>query len=231
MARRQAVIRSLRARIDAVDARIVVALAERAVLVRRVHAEKVTSGTVVRDLSREAAIVEGYAALGIAEVSPGASRLAAASVLGATRHNRRMVTLIGQAPSRSAGSRRAFDGRSGRRLALFLGVDPSMLPRLARLRNLLPAWPGPASGAKGDAFPSAAARSAAGSMRLRGTVLLAGRGVARAIGVRAPFFEWVELRGCRAAVIPHPSGVSRWWNDPRNAARARRFLRRAIIGA
>jgi hypothetical protein len=72
----------------------------------------------------------------------------------------------------------------------------------------------------------AAARVAAARMRPRGRVLLLGRGVATAFGqARRPILQWFDLRGARAAVFPHPSGISHWWNDPRNVARARRFLR------
>ncbi len=29
-------------------------------------------------------------------------------------------------------------------------------------------------------------------------------------------------------VMPHPSGIVRWYNDPTNVARASRFLRRLV---
>ena len=71
-----------------------------------------------------------------------------------------------------------------------------------------------------------AAHAVAEYFRDRGRqVLLAGRGVAGAFGVDLPFFLWAEERGMMVAVVPHPSGVSRWWNDPANERRARRFLR------
>lgn len=31
-------------------------------------------------------------------------------------------------------------------------------------------------------------------------------------------------------VLPHPSGVNRWWNDPANLEAARAFLLRALEG-
>lgn len=99
------------------------------------------------------------------------------------------------------------------------------------LRNVLPAFPGKAG--KGDAFPAAFARTNAARMRLpRGLpVLLMGRGPARALGVAAPYLVGTVLRGRRAVVVPHPSGVNRWWNDPANAARATAVLRSIAAGA
>ena len=38
------------------------------------------------------------------------------------------------------------------------------------------------------------------------------------------FLEWTRVGRARVAVISHPSGVSRWWNDQGNARRAREFL-------
>lgn len=142
---------------------------------------------------------------------------------------------MGQAPSRASGPV-AFDGRSGRRVAELCGA-----PELPfRAVNLVERWPGPSRGGKGDAFPMDQARR--GALRVArliarerpARVLLAGRRVAEAFGWRgAPLLAWAEaevLVGGRpvaevaAAVIPHPSGVSRWWNDPANEGAARAFL-------
>lgn len=89
--------------------------------------------------------------------------------------------------------------------------------------NLLAEFPGKSG--KGDAFPIALARARAARMRLGGEVVLLGRHVARAFGAQgAPFLEWFDLRGAWAAVVPHPSGVNHWWNDPANTNRAAVFL-------
>lgn len=96
----------------------------------------------------------------------------------------------------------------------------------AELVNLLRRWPGDQG--KGDAFPIARARRAAGKFKPAGVVLLAGKRVAEAFGERRAYFEWFDLRGARAAVIPHPSGISHWWNEPANVARAAAFMRRAL---
>lgn len=134
------------------------------------------------------------------------------------------ATIVGEAPPRSGG--RPFEGDAGRRLRQVARHDLAD----CRLVNLLEAWPGP-DGAKGDAFPIDEARAAAARVRFRTpVVLLAGHRVARAFGVRAGYLEWTTLRGRRAAVIPHPSGINRWWNCPRNRRRARRFIAAALRG-
>lgn len=107
------------------------------------------------------------------------------------------------------------------RLAGLAGYEE--LASRARLVNLLPAFPG--KNGKGDAFPVGTARLVAERMRLRGLVLLAGRNVGEAFGLAADYFEWRRRGATRYVVIPHPSGVSRWWNDPRNVIRASAFLR------
>lgn len=58
-------------------------------------------------------------------------------------------------------------------------------------------------------------------------MILLGRRVASAVipgGAGFPFFRWTERDGARVAVIPHTSGIVRWWNDPENVEAARRFL-------
>lgn len=147
--------------------------------------------------------------------------------------------IVGEAPSMRTS--RPFAGRSGERLADLAGVPLEQLRSRFRLVNLLAYWPGPSASGKGSAFPLAEARSRAGETPLPPGSLLCGRRVAQAFGLgRAPFLEWVEgdARGgrtngagrptARVAVIPHPSGVCRWWNDPENVDAARRFLREAL---
>jgi hypothetical protein len=96
--------------------------------------------------------------------------------------------------------------------------------------NLLDRWPGRAANG-GDLFPIGEAREAALSIGRRGViddrpfVLLAGHNVAGAFGVRVPYLTWERFDcGVPVAVIPHPSGLNRWWNKPANRERARRFI-------
>jgi hypothetical protein len=46
-----------------------------------------------------------------------------------------------------------------------------------------------------------------------------GKRVAEAFGFRGEWFEWSHDQ----VVAPHPSGLSRWWNDPNNVGLARAF--------
>lgn len=140
------------------------------------------------------------------------------------------MIVVGQAPGPRSDPAEPLAGSSGRRLAVLCGLDlPAFLARFERA-NLLAAYPGPAS--KGDAFPMAFARSAAGAMAervaSREVVVLLGLNVARAFRLRRPeFFRQTRFsRDCGVVyVCPHPSGVSHWWNDPSNVALARRFWR------
>lgn len=130
------------------------------------------------------------------------------------------VALVGEAPSRT--SEQPFDGASGRRLSR-LGLD------LARveLYNVLDQWPGAAG--KGSRFhvPSARADAPALLERLaaHARVVVAGKRAAAALGFRERYLVWAPgPTGAPWAVIPHPSGVNRWFNDPGNVDAAARFL-------
>lgn len=152
------------------------------------------------------------------------------------------VLLIGQAPSARGDPDRVLIGPgSGERIRNLAGLTLREYARRFERRNLLRSFPGKQG--KGDAFPMAAARAAADRMLpdLRDRlVLLAGRKVAEAFGLQK--LEWMEWRvvnvsieepeeTCEVSVIPHPSGVSTWWNYPENRERARVFLRQLLAAA
>ncbi|HUT60648.1 MAG TPA: hypothetical protein VNA25_22615 [Phycisphaerae bacterium] len=59
----------------------------------------------------------------------------------------------------------------------------------------------------------------------RGPLVLLGKRVAAAFGVDPEYFRWSEVRGVRVAVMPLPSGVNLWWNDPEHRRDAANFLR------
>jgi len=146
---------------------------------------------------------------------------------------RRSVLLIGAAPSRNAVPEMPLTGgRSGTRLQQLAGLSLLEYCRLFARANVFGFFPGKA-GAKGDRFPvrraviEAKAMVASGLLRRRDVVFV-GRGVARAFDFRSPDpMTWVDMvpEDCRAAWMPHPSGVNLWWNEPSNVARARQFLR------
>ncbi len=141
----------------------------------------------------------------------------------------RRVLVVGQAPSAETVGLPPLSGRSGGRMAALLGGD---FRERMRVVNLLGFWPG-RRGGKGDRFPHYEAAFRARLLRpgAHRAVLLLGRGVARCFGAAGwPFLEWRRLGSAPAAVVPHPSGVSHWWNDPGNRAAARAFLGRVAEG-
>lgn len=138
--------------------------------------------------------------------------------------------IVGEAPARTTVGRPAFHGPTGRKIAALAGI--------ADVRdgfdavNLLDRWPGPSVG-KGSAFPLDRARAAAESLLprvlSRSRVLLAGRRVASAFRLGGlEYLSWARLGpSTEVAVLPHPSGVNRWLNEPENVEALRRFLRDA----
>lgn len=61
--------------------------------------------------------------------------------------------------------------------------------------------------------------------------MLLGRRVAAAFGVSAPYFSVARVAGAAVVVVPHPSGVNHWYNEPENVARMRRFMRALVRGS
>lgn len=94
--------------------------------------------------------------------------------------------------------------------------------------NVHARWPGRQG--KGSRFPRPGRRRLArvAAMCTGRVVLLAGKRVAGAMGARAGYLEWFDMGGARAAVLPHPSGVNRWWNSAENRARATEFVRECL---
>jgi hypothetical protein len=130
------------------------------------------------------------------------------------------ILLIGEAPATPEGC--PFEGKSGER---FEELAPGCL-ETTEATNLLPDVQ-PKAG-KGRAFPAEAARAAAEAMDFGGAqvLLMAGRRVASAFGVPASahYLEPLLVRGTVAYVIPHPSGVNRWFNEAENRGRFSAFF-------
>jgi len=151
------------------------------------------------------------------------------------------LILVGQAPNRVGNPLTPLEGRAGAELCSLFGCTMSdYLHKTVRL-NVLHAWPGKAG--KGDRFPKAAAkvraRKVASTFNGR-QVLFVGLATAEAFGVDHDALTWQSYgwrmaRGWstfKAAIVPHPSGINRWWNSARHRRAARRFMRktwRAII--
>lgn len=137
--------------------------------------------------------------------------------------------IIGEAPARTGDPRRPLLGRSGSRLAKLCGLDLQDYARRFARANVLEQWPGRLT--KGDAFDLPTARLRACVLRRRFVggrlVVLLGRRTALAFGLRCAYLQPERVACANVVVLPHPSGINRWWNEPENVRRASSFLRRA----
>lgn len=138
------------------------------------------------------------------------------------------LVLIGQAPSRLGDALRPLSGgRVGAKLVDLLGVDDVTYHEATIRVNLIASWPGKAG--KGDRFNRETAINSARAMApfLAGhRVVFLGGGVARAFGrPRLPPLSWGSTTSYDYALLPHPSGVSLWWNLPSNQVAAYKFMR------
>ena len=140
---------------------------------------------------------------------------------------------IGQAPSRHGDPTKPLTGRPGQKLASLASMVPMEFYLSVVRTNVLPYYVG--TNGQGDAFPMPEARRNAIKMAplLDGrTVVFVGRRVAEAFGCRSEWFNWGEeyfktddgVVRIRYAVMPHPSGRNRFWNDPQNVQEARTFM-------
>lgn len=147
------------------------------------------------------------------------------------------VLLIGQAPGRG-GTTPLFPSASGHRLLSLVGCSLDRFHNAFEVVNLLPVYPGRNPNGPGDAFPRITARIAAEAMRPKlfgRRVLFLGRNVASSFGFpTALWFAWRWHQDAGKggaflwAVIPHPSGMSHFYNDEGNRSVAGSFLRRAM---
>ena len=137
--------------------------------------------------------------------------------------------LLGAAPSRSSDpSRPLIGGHSGTKLQELCGLNLRQYFEAFDRADLLQAYPG-------SIWPKVQASAAAAALlpALRGRrVVLVGRGVAEAFGLRAPALEWTRLlysgdasAYIEVAYLPHPSGLNLWWNCPANTEAAAKFMR------
>lgn len=141
------------------------------------------------------------------------------------------TVIIGQAPSKRGDPANPLsrDPVASRLAGLFGVTKDEYLERFDRI-NLIGIWPGKKG--KGDAFPMAEAAAAAEKLKdalLGRTVLFLGVATAKAFRYPYDALEWHSFNEGLAAVLPHPSGVNRWWNDEGNSERASVFCRRMEI--
>jgi uracil-DNA glycosylase family 4 len=158
-------------------------------------------------------------------------------------HAGQRLMIVGQAPGPSSGRRAVpYTGATGKTLQRWLeraGFAPGALHRDFYLTSLTKCFPGPATGtgAKGDRPPSAreialCARHLDREIALvRPQIVVAlGRLAAERLDPTARGVPLADLVGSlrpaeraghvfRLLPLPHPSGVSRWLNDPAHVAR------------
>jgi uracil-DNA glycosylase len=170
-------------------------------------------------------------------------------------HVGQRLMIVGQAPGPSSGRRGVpYTGATGKTLQRWLeraGFAPGTLHRDFYLTSLTKCFPGPATGtaAKGDRPPSAG-EIALCARHLDREIALVRPQIVVALGRLAtehldPTARGVPLTGLvgslrpaeraghvfRLLPLPHPSGVSRWLNDPAHVARldeALAILRRDV---
>lgn len=143
--------------------------------------------------------------------------------------------IVGEAPSKNEITETPLEGRVGRRLAELAGLPyDAYLDYFDRV-NLLHVRQDEAE--KGFTFDLPAAREAVARMRQDGTlrdrsVILLGHRVAEAFGVARSlkyFHACPTGQGGLVWLMPHPSGINRWWNDRENKKSAEAFLR-GLVG-
>ncbi len=140
--------------------------------------------------------------------------------------------LIGEAPSKNEATPRPLEGRVGKRLASCCNMTlGEFLDHFDRV-NLLSVRQDTKE--KGFEFDLRAAKISAEVLRQSfkegQIVLFLGGRVAEAFGVHGPYFEHrvVNQIGTEAYIFPHPSGISRWWNDPANKQQAAEFMQDVV---
>lgn len=138
------------------------------------------------------------------------------------------MIIVGEAPSFTGQDRTPLSGPGGDRLAQAMGLrDHAELAERFTLLNVLDYFPGREKRGKGAAFPMEEARPEARRILAEtdGPMVLLGQRVAAAFGMpSAPYLVWLTHQGRDVCVVPHPSGINRWWNDERNRRVAERFL-------
>ncbi len=138
---------------------------------------------------------------------------------------RRPLLFVGMAPGKNTDPERPLDGDSGRRLARLFGYDH--VHEFADAVNVLEKYPGKKRAKKEDKFPMRRARRRAGCVSSvfskYKVVVVLGRGPSRVFDL--DWFRWSEVFGAQVTAMPHPSGVNRWFDHPKNKKKLARFRR------
>lgn len=161
-------------------------------------------------------------------------------ILAQGRTEMRRAIIIGEAPSRIGDPDKPLSGRCGARLCKLMGMpkyDYEQLAEEFELVNLLQEHQRLPITGRGHAYDLPAAILSARRMRAQGifderlTIFL-GKRVARAVleRYRIPsyFMQCSSHRVQQPAtyvVVPHPSGVNHYWNDPGSVRKASEWWR------
>jgi uracil-DNA glycosylase family 4 len=145
--------------------------------------------------------------------------------------------ILGQAPgSVEAVERRPWRGRAGQALRGWLGMDEAEFYGTFYCASVTRCYPGRAPGGGGDRAPTAREQELCAFWRdwelklLRPGLIVAVGGLAtkRLLGLSrldTCIGERFELDEAAVVPLPHPSGVSRWLNDPANRAQVDRAVK------
>jgi uracil-DNA glycosylase family 4 len=144
--------------------------------------------------------------------------------------------MLGQAPGVVEGEeRRPWRGRAGQTLRRWLELDEDEFYATFYCASVTRCYPGRAPGGGGDRTPTAREQELCSFWRewelrlLRPRLIVAVGGLAarRLLGLTsldACIGERFEVAEAVAVPLPHPSGVSRWLNQPANRAKLDRGL-------
>lgn len=132
---------------------------------------------------------------------------------------------------RKLSQRLALTGVLGNKVAALLGMTRAEFIRKYRRLNLNDRWNG--KNGRGDAFDEEAGRAAAVELLAdchAARMVLLGQNVARCFGLEhhAPLSTGLFMNGIQFFLLPHPSGINRWWNEPKNARAAQKKLREFV---
>lgn len=140
--------------------------------------------------------------------------------------------LIGEAPSKNEVTETPIEGRIGKRLASYAGLSLEDFLTIFDRINLLHERQDTRE--KGFEFDHDAARLEAfrlyPTFKPGQTVIMLGRRVGNAFGAFGEYFQAHRPRdnGAVIYVVPHPSGINRWWNDPQNCLQATEFMQKIV---
>lgn len=142
------------------------------------------------------------------------------------------IIFVGQGPSQDGDPYKPLEGAIAERIGSLLKIS-DFVEGYARI-NLNSEWIGKLGGdGKGDVFDGAEGRASA-KVLLRGSwtrYVLLGKKVADAFDVKGEPLQTVK-HGVKAFfLLPHPSGINRWWNEPDNVAAASEKLSNFVFDA